>query len=47
MTRKRFIKLCMVRIGLSRNVANIIARSRIPEHQRSYGERNEDENGRT
>lgn len=25
----------------------IIARSRIPEHQRSYGERNEDENGRT
>nr|DAZ43045.1 MAG TPA: hypothetical protein [Caudoviricetes sp.] len=25
MTRKRFIKLCMGRIGLSRNVANYVA----------------------
>ena len=34
MTRKRFIKLCMGRIGVSRNDAAIIAMLCIPEHQR-------------
>ena len=28
MTRKRFVKLCMGRLGISRNEANLIARNR-------------------
>ena len=28
MTRKRFVKLCMGRLGMSRNEANCIARNR-------------------
>lgn len=32
MTRKRFVKLCMGRLGMSRNKANRIARNRASEH---------------
>lgn len=32
MTRKRFVKLCMGRLGMSRNGANCIARNRASEH---------------
>lgn len=32
MTRKRFVKLCMGRLGMSRNEANRIARKRASEY---------------
>lgn len=32
MTRKRFVKLCMGRLGMSRNEANRVARNRDSEY---------------